>query len=274
MDRPFIAINSVGLSKELLGSELFGYEQGAFTGAQRRKKGKVELAEGGTLFFDEIGDISQDLQAKLLKILCRSASSSVWEERTPIAVDVRVIAATNRDLERSVRDGLFREDLYHRLNVVAIKLSPLRKQREDLPSLMGISLAQACGSPSEKISPVFTDEVRERLAAYSWPGNVGELCQCDRTRSRAELRPQASRSETCRAALPAGENSRVVRKSFLSRRNERGEKITNSKSALQNPRKPHGRSKAVRARIEIPSEADEVVGNRIASKTISSPGKI
>ena len=172
-DRPFIAINSVGLSKELLESELFGYEQGAFTGAQRRKKGKVELAEGGTIFFDEIGDISQELQAKLLRFLQEREFERVGGA-TPIAVDVRVIAATNRDLERCVREGLFREDLYHRLNVVAIKLPPLRERREDLPSLTEYFLRKHA-TATGKIVTSFTDEARERLAAYNWPGNVREV---------------------------------------------------------------------------------------------------
>jgi transcriptional regulator with PAS, ATPase and Fis domain len=173
VDRPFIAINSVGLSKELLESELFGYEQGAFTGAQRRKKGKVELAEGGTIFFDEIGDISQDLQAKLLRFLQEREFERVGGT-TSIAADVRVIAATNRDLERSVREGLFREDLYHRLNVVAIKLPPLRERREDLPSLMEYLLRKHA-TATGKVITGFTDEARERMAAYNWPGNVREV---------------------------------------------------------------------------------------------------
>ena len=172
-DRPFIAINSVGLSKELLESELFGYEPGAFTGAQRRKKGKVELAQGGTIFFDEIGDISQELQAKLLRFLQEREFERVGGT-TSIAVDVRVIAATNRDLERAVREGSFREDLYHRLNVVAIKLPPLRERREDLPALIEYLLRKQVAAIGKNITG-FTDEARERMAAYSWPGNVREL---------------------------------------------------------------------------------------------------
>src|SRR5215475_7345209 len=120
-DKPFVTINCVGLSKELLESELFGHEQGAFTGAHQRKKGKLELAHGGTVFFDEIGDISQELQAKLLRFLQEREFERVGGV-TPISVDVRVIAATNRDLEVALERGLFREDLYHRLNVVPISL--------------------------------------------------------------------------------------------------------------------------------------------------------
>jgi two-component system, NtrC family, response regulator AtoC len=172
-DRPFIAINSVGLSKELLESELFGYEPGAFTGAQRRKKGKVELAQGGTIFFDEIGDISRDLQSKLLRFLQEREFERVGGT-TSIAVDVRVIAATNRDLERAVREGTFREDLYHRLNVVAIRLPPLRERREDLPALMEYLLRKQATAIGKNITG-FTDEARERMATYSWPGNVREL---------------------------------------------------------------------------------------------------
>ena len=172
-DRPFVAINSVGLSKELLESELFGYEPGAFTGAQRRKKGKVELAQGGTIFFDEIGDISTDLQAKLLRFLQEREFERVGGT-SAIAVDVRVIAATNRDLERAIREGSFREDLYHRLNVVAIRLPPLRERREDLSELMDYLLRKQATAIGKNITG-FTDEARERLAAYSWPGNVREL---------------------------------------------------------------------------------------------------
>jgi len=172
-ERPFIAINSVGLSKELLESELFGHEQGAFTGAQRRKKGKIELAQGGTLFFDEIGDVSQELQAKLLRFLQEREFERVGGV-TPIAVDVRVIAATNRDLERAVREGTFREDLYHRLNVVAIKLPPLRERREDLPALIDYFLRKQAKVVGKNVIG-FTDEARERLVNYNWPGNVREV---------------------------------------------------------------------------------------------------
>jgi len=172
-DRPFIAINSVGLSKELLESELFGYEQGAFTGAQRRKKGKIELAQGGSIFFDEIGDISKELQAKLLRFLQEREFERVGG-LTPIAVDVRVIAATNRDLEHSIREGLFREDLYHRLNVIAIKLPPLRERREDIPVLIEY-LLRKCVAATGKIVTGITDEARKKLTSYDWPGNVREL---------------------------------------------------------------------------------------------------
>jgi DNA-binding NtrC family response regulator len=133
-NQPFVAINCVGLSRELLESELFGHEKGAFTGADQQKKGKMELANGGTVFLDEIGDVSQELQTKLLRFLQEREFDRVGGVR-PIKVDVRIIAATNRDLEGSVKEGRFRQDLYHRLNVVPITLAPLRERAEDIPVL-------------------------------------------------------------------------------------------------------------------------------------------
>jgi DNA-binding NtrC family response regulator len=172
-DRPFIAINSVGLSKELLESELFGHEQGAFTGAQQRKKGKIEVAHGGTVFFDEIGDVSQELQAKLLRFLQEREFERVGGVTT-ISVNVRIIAATNRDLERLVKEGLFREDLYHRLNVVAINLPPLRERTEDIPALAQYFLRKHSAAARKDFSEITRDAMK-RLAAYDWPGNVREL---------------------------------------------------------------------------------------------------
>jgi DNA-binding NtrC family response regulator len=172
-DRPFIAINSVGLSKELLESELFGHEQGAFTGAHRRKTGKIELAHGGTIFFDEIGDVSQELQAKLLRFLQEREFERVGGV-TPISVDVRVIAATNCNLERSVKEGSFRGDLYYRLNVVAINLPPLRERREDIPVLSEYFLRKHSVAIRRNITGI-SKEARRKLEAYDWPGNVREL---------------------------------------------------------------------------------------------------
>jgi two-component system NtrC family response regulator len=172
-DRPFIAINSVGLSKELLESELFGHEQGSFTGAQRRKTGKIELAHGGTIFFDEIGDVSQELQTKLLRFLQEREFERVGGV-TPISVDVRIIAATNRNLERSVKEGRFREDLYYRLNVVAIHLPPLRERREDITPLTQYFLRKHSVAAEKNITEI-SKEAQARLAAYDWPGNVREL---------------------------------------------------------------------------------------------------
>jgi DNA-binding NtrC family response regulator len=172
-DRPFIAINSVGLSKELLESELFGYEPGAFTGALRRKKGKVEVAQGGTIFFDEIGDLSQELQAKLLRFLQEREFERVGGT-TPISVDVRVIAATNRDLGAAVRSRDFREDLYHRLNVVAITLPPLRQRKEDIPILADFFLRKFSTGTRRCITKI-SEEAMAEMMAYEWPGNVREL---------------------------------------------------------------------------------------------------
>jgi two-component system response regulator AtoC len=172
-DRPFIAINSVGLSKELLESELFGHEQGAFTGAHQRKRGKLELAHGGTVFFDEIGDISLELQAKLLRFLQEREFERVGGV-TPISVDLRVIAATNRNLEGALEKGLFREDLYHRLNVVPVSLPPLRERKEDIPVLSQHFLRKYSTATRRNVNEI-TREAMERLMAYNWPGNVREL---------------------------------------------------------------------------------------------------
>jgi DNA-binding NtrC family response regulator len=172
-NRPFVAINSVGLSKELLESELFGHEQGAFTGAHRRKKGKLEVAHGGTAFFDEIGDISWEMQAKLLRFLQEREFERVGGV-APLSVDVRVIAATNRDLEASVKEGRFREDLYHRLDVVAITLPPLRERKEDISALAEYFLRKFSIAASRSVSRI-SDEARALLQAYGWPGNVREL---------------------------------------------------------------------------------------------------
>jgi DNA-binding NtrC family response regulator len=172
-DRPFIAINSVGLSKELLESDLFGHEQGAFTGAHKMKKGKIELANGGTILFDEIGDVSREMQAKLLRFLQEREFERVGGV-TPISVDVRIIAATNRDLGAAVRSGEFREDLYHRLNVVAITPPPVRERKDDIPILADFFLRRFSISARRNVSGI-GDEARSSLMAYDWPGNVREL---------------------------------------------------------------------------------------------------
>ena len=172
-DRPFVAINCVGLSKELLESDLFGHEKGAFTGAHQLKKGKMEIAHGGTVFLDEIGDVSAELQTKLLRFLQEREFERVGGTQ-PIHVDVRIIAATNRDLQSAVKDGTFREDLYYRLNVVPIKLPPLRERKEDIPDLAAFFTArfvkEAKKGPMEITTPAMA-----KLVAYHWPGNVREL---------------------------------------------------------------------------------------------------
>jgi DNA-binding NtrC family response regulator len=172
-ERPFIAINCVGLSKELLESELFGYEKGAFTGAHQLKRGKVEIANGGTVFLDEIGDISEELQAKLLRFLQEREFERVGGTQL-IQVDVRIIAATNRNLEVAVKEGRFREDLYYRLNVVPIVLPPLRERKEDVPALAQFFM-QRFALESKKNFTAISQEAMEALHAYDWPGNVREL---------------------------------------------------------------------------------------------------
>jgi Nif-specific regulatory protein len=169
----FIAINCVGLSKELLESDLFGHERGAFTGAHQLKKGKLELADGGTVFLDEVGDISPEIQSKLLRFLQEREFERVGGLK-PIRVDARIIAATNRNLESAVSEGRFREDLYHRLQVVPITLPPLRERKEDIPVLIDFFLERFSLETKKHFTEVAAD-AREKLLAYNWPGNVREL---------------------------------------------------------------------------------------------------
>ena len=170
---PFIAINCVGLSKELVESELFGHEKGAFTGAHQLKKGKIELALGGTVFLDEIGDITPELQTKLLRFLQEKEFERVGGTK-PIRVNARIVAATNRNLEEAVKIGGFREDLYHRLNVISINLPSLRERREDITDLAHFFL-ERFSRETKKIFTEITKEAQEKLLAYDWPGNVREL---------------------------------------------------------------------------------------------------
>ena len=172
-DGSFVAINCAGLSKELLESELFGHEKGAFTGAHQLKKGKVEMAHGGTVFLDEIGDILSEVQAKLLRFLQEREFERVGGTKS-IRVDVRIVAATNRNLAAYVQDGRFREDLYHRLNVISITLPPLRERKEDIPDLAQFFLKRF-SLDAKKHFTAITDEALEKLSGYGWPGNVREL---------------------------------------------------------------------------------------------------
>jgi transcriptional regulator with PAS, ATPase and Fis domain len=172
-DKPFVAINCVGLSRELLESQLFGHEKGAFTGALELKKGKMELAHGGTVFLDEVGDISTELQTKLLRFLQEREFERVGGT-TPISVDLRIIAATNRDLNSAVREGHFREDLYYRLNVVPLTLPPLRERKEDVPALANYLLKQSALETKKNFTGI-TAEALKKLITYRWPGNVREL---------------------------------------------------------------------------------------------------
>lgn len=172
-DQPFVAINCAGLSKELLESELFGYERGAFTGAQQRKRGKIELGHGGSVFLDEIGDISEELQTKLLRFLQEREFERVGGTEL-IRVDVRIIAATNRDLEAAIKEKRFREDLYYRINVVPIVLPPLRERREDIPALVQYFI-QRFSAESKKTFTDISEQALKKLVAHDWPGNVREL---------------------------------------------------------------------------------------------------
>ncbi len=170
---PFIALNMAAIPKDLLESELFGHERGAFTGAQASRQGRFEQADGGTLFLDEIGDMPQDLQTRLLRVLAEGEFYRVGGH-TPTRVNVRVIAATHQDLERRVRDGLFREDLFHRLNVIRIHLPALRQRREDIALLMRHFLKVAAVE-LEMEPKALRGEVENYLSKLDWPGNVRQL---------------------------------------------------------------------------------------------------
>ncbi|MDH3686944.1 MAG: sigma-54 dependent transcriptional regulator [Myxococcales bacterium] len=170
---PFVAVNCAAISRELVESELFGHEKGAFTGADARRLGRFEAADGGTIFLDEIGDMAPETQAKVLRVLQERSLERVGGTK-PIPVDVRVVAATHRDLEKDVRDGRFREDLYYRLKVVEVSIPPLRERREDLPALVSRfldQLAERLGRDPVTISPA----ALAALARHAWPGNVREL---------------------------------------------------------------------------------------------------
>lgn len=169
----FTPVNCVALTEELLESELFGHEKGAFTGAHTQKLGKLEVAAGGTVFLDEIGDMKPALQAKLLRFLQNREFDRVGGTRS-IKVDVRIVAATNRNLQQAVKDGAFRADLFFRLNVVSLTIPPLRNRQEDIPQLIERSLARLCRDmkrPMLHMSP----SAMKKLVSYAWPGNVREL---------------------------------------------------------------------------------------------------
>jgi len=168
----FVAINMAAIPRELIESELFGHEKGAFTGATQRASGRFEQAEGGTLFLDEIGDMPPEAQTRLLRVLQEGEYTTVGG-RTPIRANVRIVAATHRDLTQLIRQGMFREDLFYRLNVVPIRLPPLRERAEDIPELIRHFLSQAAaeGLPGKTIDA----QAMERLKKHRWPGNVREL---------------------------------------------------------------------------------------------------
>jgi formate hydrogenlyase transcriptional activator len=172
-EQPLVKINCAALPSGLMESELFGHEKGSFTGAFSKKLGRFEIANGGTIFLDEIGDLQLDLQAKLLRVLQEGEFERVGGNQT-IHVDVRVIAATNRDLEKSIHEGKFRADLYYRLNVFPIRIPPLRERKEDIPLLVKyfvMKYGAKCRKSIERIPQPTIDA----LLAYSWPGNIREL---------------------------------------------------------------------------------------------------
>jgi len=171
--KPLVKVNCAAFSRELVESELFGHEKGAFTGATGAREGKFEIADGGTLFLDEIGDMSLETQAKILRVLQEREFERVGGNR-PIRVDVRIIAATNQDLETKVQQGGFREDLYYRLNVVAIALPALRERAEDLPLLIDHFLA-AAAARLKRAPKTLAADAHRALCAHEWRGNVREL---------------------------------------------------------------------------------------------------
>jgi two-component system nitrogen regulation response regulator GlnG len=201
----FVAINMAAIPRDLIESELFGHEKGAFTGASTRSSGRFEQAEGGTLFLDEIGDMPMEAQTRLLRVLQQGEYTTVGG-RTPIKSDVRIIAATNKDLRQQIQQGLFREDLFFRLNVVPLRLPPLRERTEDIPDLIRHFFSQALreGLPTKRIDPAGL----ERLKRHRWPGNVRELENLARRLSA--LYPQETisaaviESELAQSVLPAG----------------------------------------------------------------------
>ncbi|MEJ2058541.1 MAG: sigma-54 dependent transcriptional regulator, partial [Desulfofustis sp.] len=175
-DKPFVVVNCSALPETLLESELFGHEKGAFTGANERKIGRFEHAEGGTLFLDEIGEISHSVQVKLLNVVQERSFQRLGSTRQ-ISCDVRLVAATNKDLEEAVSSGSFREDLYYRLNVFPIYMPPLRKRRTDILLLADFFLEKFAKENNKKINRISTSAI-DLLIQYHWPGNVRELQNC------------------------------------------------------------------------------------------------
>jgi two-component system nitrogen regulation response regulator GlnG len=224
---PFVAINMAAIPRDLIESELFGHEKGAFTGANTRSVGRFEQAEGGTLFLDEIGDMPMEAQTRLLRVLQQGEYTTVGG-RTPIKTDVRIVAATNKELRYAIQQGSFREDLFFRLNVVPLRLPPLRERVEDIPDLVRHFFTQgvADGLPTKHLEPAALD----RLKRYSWPGNIRELENL--VRRLAALYPQETITEAlietelglnaplssplAMGALPAGRAAATQGESFSS----------------------------------------------------------
>jgi two-component system response regulator FlrC len=196
---PFVAVNCAALSETLLESDLFGHEKGAFTGATARKQGKIEAAAGGTFFLDEVGELKPELQTKLLRVLQERCFERVGGT-TPILADVRWVAATNRDLTAEMREGRFREDLYHRLAVFPVHLPPLRQRREDIPHLARALLSRAAAEIGRSV-PSLDEGAMAALVSAPWPGNIREL---HNTLSRAAILAEGSEITAAELALAAG----------------------------------------------------------------------
>jgi nitrogen regulation protein NR(I) len=203
--QPLLVVNCVAIPETLLESELFGYEPGAFTGASARRIGKFEQAHTGTIFLDEIGDISLAIQAKILRVLQEKSFERLGSNET-IRVDVRVLTATNRNLEKAIAEGSFREDLYHRLNVVAIHLPPLRERREDIPRLVDYFLERFAAELHVEKPPLALDAL-ELLQSCPWPGNVRQLQHCIQ-RAMIFTRGHPIQAATLSAALDPGGTAR------------------------------------------------------------------
>jgi len=204
---PFVTLNCAAVPAELIESELFGHEKGSFTGAAGRHIGKFEQAEQGTIFLDEIGDMPLPMQAKLLRVLEEGEIERIGGEK-PIAVNVRVLVATHRNLETLVREGKFRQDLFHRVYVFPLALPPLRERREDIPALVEHFAAQVCAQNNWK-PMIFAPEAISALSAYGWPGNVRELRNVVERLMLLATGDQVT-AQTVRSALPAAPDSSAV----------------------------------------------------------------
>jgi len=175
-DQPFVVVNCAAIPETLLESELFGYEKGAFTGAEERRIGKFEQSNGGTMFLDEIGDMSLSTQTKILRVI-QDGEFTRLGGKEPIRVDVRLIAATNKNLEAAIQEGKFREDLYYRLNVISIYLPPLRERKEDIPALVKYFVEKFSRELGRDVRAI-DEAALHKLVRYDWPGNVRELENC------------------------------------------------------------------------------------------------
>jgi two-component system response regulator AtoC len=236
-DKPFVPISCAALPESLLESELFGHEKGAFTGAHAQRKGKIEFANRGTLFLDEVGEMSANIQVHLLRVLEEKEFTRVGSNEL-IKVDVRVVSATNRDIREAIASGQFREDLYYRLNVVTIDLPPLRERKEDIPLLANHFLKKFTAENQKEVSG-FSPEVTDFLLKYQWPGNVREL---ENTIERAVILAQNSEiqladllqksSSLINSASPIRSLDEVERNHIISILNETGRNYTKAAKIL------------------------------------------